>query len=191
MNQNYSLLDLPKIAQEITLLAKHKTLLFFGEMGVGKTTLIKALCKQLEVQDNISSPTFSLVNEYHTKSNEKIYHFDFYRIKDEEEAIRKKQNAAKEAERKRKAEIAAKEVAAKKAAAKEEEAKRIRAEIEVTNRIKERKAKEEAEAKAAREKTPEEIAKEEQARLAAEKKFQKFQRQRERKQHLNRRDLGG
>ena len=56
-------------------------------MGVGKTTLIKELCKQLKVLDNISSPTFSLVNEYQTASQEVIYHFDFYRIDDEEEAL--------------------------------------------------------------------------------------------------------
>jgi len=56
-------------------------------MGVGKTSLIKEICKQLGVLDTISSPTFSLVNEYQTKSNEKVYHFDFYRIEDEEEAL--------------------------------------------------------------------------------------------------------
>ena len=66
--------------------AKNKTLLFYGQMGVGKTTLIKELCKSLGVLDNISSPTFSLVNEYQTAKNDKVYHFDFYRIEDEEEA---------------------------------------------------------------------------------------------------------
>lgn len=55
-------------------------------MGAGKTTIIKALCAHLEVLDNVSSPTFSIVNEYLTKSGESIYHFDFYRLKSEEEA---------------------------------------------------------------------------------------------------------
>ena len=87
MNKNYSLQDLPKIASEIISSAKNKTLLFYGQMGVGKTTLIKELCRSLGVLDNISSPTFSLVNEYQTANNDKVYHFDFYRIEDEEEAF--------------------------------------------------------------------------------------------------------
>ena len=87
MNNNYSLENLPKIALEIISSAENKILLFYGQMGVGKTTLIKEICKQLGVLDTISSPTFSLVNEYQTKSNEKVYHFDFYRIEDEEEAL--------------------------------------------------------------------------------------------------------
>ena len=56
-------------------------------MGVGKTTLIKEIVKQLGVADTVSSPTFSLVNEYLTNDNEKVYHFDFYRIDDESEAL--------------------------------------------------------------------------------------------------------
>ena len=87
MNKNYSLQDLPKIASEIISSAKNKTLLFYGQMGVGKTTLIKELCRSLGVLDNISSPTFSLVNEYQTANNDKVYHFYFYRIEDEEEAF--------------------------------------------------------------------------------------------------------
>lgn len=55
-------------------------------MGVGKTTLIKEICKQLGVRDNISSPTYSLVNEYKGGEENTIYHFDFYRIQEEEEA---------------------------------------------------------------------------------------------------------
>lgn len=87
MNKNYSLENLPEIASEIITSVKNKTLLFYGEMGVGKTTLIKQICKQLSVLDNISSPTFSLVNEYQTSKEEKVFHFDFYRITDEEEAL--------------------------------------------------------------------------------------------------------
>lgn len=87
MNKNYSLDNLSEIATAIIASIKNKTLLFYGEMGVGKTTLIKEICKQLQVQDNISSPTFSLVNEYQTSKNEKVFHFDFYRIEVEEEAL--------------------------------------------------------------------------------------------------------
>ena len=87
MNKNYSLDNLSEIASEIIASAENKTLLFFGEMGVGKTTLIKEICKKLGVTDSISSPTFSLVNEYETSKKEKVFHFDFYRITDEGEAL--------------------------------------------------------------------------------------------------------
>jgi tRNA threonylcarbamoyladenosine biosynthesis protein TsaE len=60
---------------------------FFGEMGAGKTTFIKSLCKALEVTENVSSPTFALVNEYLSGNGESIYHFDFYRIQNEKEAV--------------------------------------------------------------------------------------------------------
>ena len=87
MVKNYCLQDLPDIANEILHFAKHKILLFYGEMGVGKTTLIKEIVKQLGVADTVSSPTFSLVNEYLTSEDEKVYHFDFYRVNDEVEAL--------------------------------------------------------------------------------------------------------
>ena len=86
MKKNYSLEQLPEIAQEIINSSKSKTLLFNGEMGAGKTTLIKEISKQLGVEDIASSPTFSLVNEYRTNKGETVYHFDFYRIETEEEA---------------------------------------------------------------------------------------------------------
>jgi tRNA threonylcarbamoyladenosine biosynthesis protein TsaE len=57
-----------------------------GQMGAGKTTLIKALCKKLGVTDTVNSPTFSIVNEYQNGAGEPVYHFDFYRIKNLEEA---------------------------------------------------------------------------------------------------------
>ncbi|MCU0431651.1 MAG: tRNA (adenosine(37)-N6)-threonylcarbamoyltransferase complex ATPase subunit type 1 TsaE [Cytophagaceae bacterium] len=60
--------------------------LFFGEMGAGKTTLIRHICKHLGVKDEVSSPTFGLVKEYRIHSDESLFHFDFYRIKSEEEA---------------------------------------------------------------------------------------------------------
>ena len=87
MNKNYSLEDLSSIASELISSVENKTLLFYGQMGVGKTTLIKEICKQLGVLDNISSPTFSLVNEYQTSKEEQVFHFDFYRIEEEEEAL--------------------------------------------------------------------------------------------------------
>lgn len=58
-----------------------------GPMGAGKTTLIQAICRQLGVADAVTSPTFSIVNEYLGKQGEPIYHFDFYRLKDEAEAL--------------------------------------------------------------------------------------------------------
>ena len=86
MEFNFNLHDLPFVAKEILLKVSNKTLLFYGTMGVGKTTLIKEISKQLGVTDIINSPTFSLVNEYEI-AKDKIYHFDFYRIKTEEEAL--------------------------------------------------------------------------------------------------------
>lgn len=87
MNKNYTLKKLSSIAAEIISSVKNKTLLFYGEMGAGKTTLIKEICQQLGILDNISSPTFSLVNEYQTSKEERVFHFDFYRIEEEEEAL--------------------------------------------------------------------------------------------------------
>ena len=66
---------------------KEAVWLFTGEMGVGKTTLIKAICRQKGVLDEVSSPTFSIVNEYLTEAYETIYHFDFYRLEKQEEAL--------------------------------------------------------------------------------------------------------
>lgn len=63
-----------------------RVLAFYGEMGAGKTTLIKAICNQLQVVDEVTSPTFAIIYEYNTKTGKNVYHFDFYRIKDLEEA---------------------------------------------------------------------------------------------------------
>jgi len=82
-----NLSELPAIAKQLLQsFDGEKVVAFHGAMGAGKTTLIKALCEALGVQDTISSPTFSIVNEYRTAKGEKIYHFDFYRIKSVEEA---------------------------------------------------------------------------------------------------------
>ncbi len=64
-----------------------KVFALYGEMGAGKTTLIKGFCKVLKVTDNTSSPTYSLVNEYNTSDDEKVYHFDLYRLKSLKEAL--------------------------------------------------------------------------------------------------------
>lgn len=61
---------------------------FFGEMGTGKTTLIKEICRQLGVTGGMTSPTFAIVNEYWTEDGEPLYHFDFYRIDDPDDATR-------------------------------------------------------------------------------------------------------
>ena len=83
-----SLSELPTAAvQIIEAIGDRNVLAFYGEMGAGKTTFIKAVCVALGVKETISSPTFSIVNEYLSASGRKIYHFDFYRIKDIDEAF--------------------------------------------------------------------------------------------------------
>ncbi|MBR4844815.1 MAG: tRNA (adenosine(37)-N6)-threonylcarbamoyltransferase complex ATPase subunit type 1 TsaE [Bacteroidaceae bacterium] len=69
-------------AQEfIGQMGEHKIFAFYGAMGAGKTTFVKALCEAMGVTDTVNSPTFAIVNEYDTPSGRPIYHFDFYRIK--------------------------------------------------------------------------------------------------------------
>jgi len=87
MEITFSLDQLEAVAQQILEQNPNKVILFHGEMGVGKTTLIKVLAKTLGVNDVTSSPTFSLVNEYETIENQTVYHFDFYRLKNEVEAL--------------------------------------------------------------------------------------------------------
>lgn len=86
MELNYTLDELDKVASQLLSATKTKYILFSGEMGTGKTTLIKSLVKHLGSKDQVSSPTFSLVNEYEGEASD-IYHFDFYRIEDESEAF--------------------------------------------------------------------------------------------------------
>ncbi|WP_419211432.1 tRNA (adenosine(37)-N6)-threonylcarbamoyltransferase complex ATPase subunit type 1 TsaE [Maribacter sp. X9] len=80
--------ELSEISKQIVTSAKSRTLAFYAPMGAGKTTLIKALVKELGGIDNVSSPTFGLVNEYENlEGNTLAYHFDFYRLEDEFEAL--------------------------------------------------------------------------------------------------------
>lgn len=87
MKRSYLLSELSEIAIWVLKTSPGRVLLFKGPMGSGKTTLIKEITQQLGVEHVTSSPTFSLVNEYQSKTDETIYHFDFYRIEDEEEAF--------------------------------------------------------------------------------------------------------
>lgn len=82
----FSLTDLPRIAQNfLPYIHQYKIIAFYGEMGAGKTTLIKAICKIIEVEDTVNSPTFSIINEYKSQYGT-IFHMDWYRLKDETEA---------------------------------------------------------------------------------------------------------
>lgn len=80
--------DLPEAADAILEALNGRSIVaFWGEMGAGKTTLIRALCDRMGVADTVTSPTFALVNEYHTEAGAPIYHFDFYRINRIEEVF--------------------------------------------------------------------------------------------------------
>ena len=86
MQITFTLQEIQTVAKQIlTTPSLKKVITFHAAMGVGKTTLIKELVKQLGVKDNSSSPTFSLVNEYKTTTGEIVYHFDLYRLNSEEE----------------------------------------------------------------------------------------------------------
>ena len=85
-NINYSIEEISRTAKIIlSLKPSSKIFIFNGEMGSGKTTLIKAIIKELGYEGTVSSPTFSIINEY--LNGDKIYHFDFYRIKSRDELL--------------------------------------------------------------------------------------------------------
>ncbi|MFO8054221.1 MAG: tRNA (adenosine(37)-N6)-threonylcarbamoyltransferase complex ATPase subunit type 1 TsaE [Bacteroidales bacterium] len=80
--------ELPAIARKILQgFPEARIFAFYGEMGAGKTTLIKAFCRELQTQEQASSPTFSLVNEYYSPRTGPVYHFDFYRMEKIEEVF--------------------------------------------------------------------------------------------------------
>jgi tRNA threonylcarbamoyladenosine biosynthesis protein TsaE len=84
----FQLSEIQKVAQQLIKAVPNKTLCFYGQMGAGKTTLIKTLLKELGAKDAGSSPTFGLVNEYSDVHGKLLaYHFDFYRLNDESEAL--------------------------------------------------------------------------------------------------------
>lgn len=86
MELTYDLTQVDDVADSILKHAENKIILFHGELGAGKTTLIKSLVSKLGSEDTVSSPTFSIVNEYATTDNNVILHFDLYRLNSEEEA---------------------------------------------------------------------------------------------------------
>lgn len=89
MVTDFSLQQINKVAADFALLCKkHSIFAFEGEMGAGKTTFITAVCKALGVEDAISSPTFSIINEYEGHEGQLIYHMDLYRLHDEDEVKR-------------------------------------------------------------------------------------------------------
>lgn len=84
----YDEAELNNLAKELIHFATGNTIwAFYGEMGAGKTTFIRYICKNLGINENVSSPTFSIVNEYNDLKGNKVFHFDFYRIKNEQEAV--------------------------------------------------------------------------------------------------------
>ena len=88
MEVNFSLNEIESTAKELlNQTGSYKVFAFHGEMGAGKTTFINALCRAMKVEDIVSSPTFSIINQYYTTDGKTVYHMDLYRIKDENEAI--------------------------------------------------------------------------------------------------------
>ena len=80
--------EINTVAKEfVNALGNRTVVAFYGKMGVGKTTFIKAVCEELGVTDVINSPTFAIVNEYLSGEGQPVYHFDFYRIRRSEEVL--------------------------------------------------------------------------------------------------------
>lgn len=88
MEVNFTLEQIPGVASRLlSAYSDQKVYALHGEMGAGKTTFIHALCEVMGVKDTITSPTFSIINQYQTVKGQTVYHMDLYRVKDENEAI--------------------------------------------------------------------------------------------------------
>jgi tRNA threonylcarbamoyladenosine biosynthesis protein TsaE len=88
MDVNFSLDNINEAAKTfLTAIGEKKVIALHGQMGAGKTTFVHAICDILKVTDTVSSPTFSIINEYNSAEGKVIYHLDLYRLKDEQEAI--------------------------------------------------------------------------------------------------------
>ncbi len=88
MEISFSLENIQKAAEQfLQVIQNKKVIALHGEMGAGKTTFVQAICQVLQVNSNISSPTFSIINEYSTANGNTIYHMDLYRLKSDTEAI--------------------------------------------------------------------------------------------------------
>lgn len=88
MDSKFNLDEIQATAAHFLIQIKGNTIIaLHGEMGAGKTTFVHAICKELGITDMVSSPTFSIINQYYTPQGKTIYHMDLYRLKDEEEAI--------------------------------------------------------------------------------------------------------
>lgn len=88
MNFDYKIEEIEQIAAELNdYCKKYHKFVFYGEMGTGKTTLVKAWCKILGVKSDVNSPTYSLINEYELDDKRKVYHCDLYRLNDLDEAL--------------------------------------------------------------------------------------------------------
>jgi tRNA threonylcarbamoyladenosine biosynthesis protein TsaE len=87
MKRTFDLNELEGVSKELIGAAQELNIwLLEGEMGAGKTTLVKAIAKELGIKETVASPTFSIVNEYKANNGRPVYHFDFYRMKNETEA---------------------------------------------------------------------------------------------------------
>lgn len=78
--------ELINVAKHVVASIDETVIVFKGHMGAGKTTFIKTICKVMDVEDEVNSPTFSIVNEYFSPVKQEVFHFDFYRLESEEEA---------------------------------------------------------------------------------------------------------
>lgn len=88
MKRVFSLSEIDEVARDLVHALNGKNCMaFYADMGSGKTTLIAAICRALDVIDHVSSPTFSIINEYRNNQDQKIYHMDWYRLKNTEDAI--------------------------------------------------------------------------------------------------------